>query len=256
MFNSLGRLSGSTVTATDGLVGHLKAAFFDDNVWTIRYLVVNTGNWLSGREVLISPYAVKQPVDSGSNIDVALTRAQVEASPDIDTQQPVSRQHEHDFVSYYSYPNYWEGSGLWGWEALPLMPPYVPTPTDIEVASAIRERDQRGADSHLRSSASVKGCDIQASDGSIGHVQDFVFDDVSWAIRYLVVDTRNWWPGGKHVLIATQWIDSIDWASGTVQVSLKREQVKNSPGFVEPSDIGRDDEKRLHDAYSRQGYWA
>ncbi|WP_291010658.1 PRC-barrel domain-containing protein [Hydrogenophaga sp.] len=256
MFNSLGRLSGSTVTATDGLVGHFKAAFFDDNAWTIRYLVVNTGNWLSGREVLISPCAVKQPVDSGTNIDVALTRAQVKASPDIDTQQPVSRQHEHDFVSYYSYPNYWEGSGLWGWEALPLMPPYVPTPTDIEVANAMRERDQRGAVSHLRSSAGVKGYDIQASDGSIGHVQDFVFDDVSWAIRYLVVETRNWWPGGKHVLIATQWIDSIDWASGTVQVSLKREQVKNSPGFVEPSDIGRDDEKRLHDAYCRQGYWA
>jgi hypothetical protein len=255
MFNSLGRFSGSTVTATDGLVGHVKAAFFDDSAWTIRYLVVETGNWLSEREVLISPYAVKQPVDSGTNIDVALTLAQVQASPGIDTHQPVSRQHERRYLSYFGYPNYWDGGALWGWGAYPSMPPYVPTPSDIEAANAMRERDQRAADVHLRSSSSVKGYDLQASDGSIGHVQDFVFDDASWTIRYLVVDTRNWWPGGKHVLIATQWIDSIDWATGTVRVTLTREQIKKSPDFVEPSAIGRDDEKRLHDAYSRQGYW-
>jgi hypothetical protein len=255
MFNSLGRFSGNTVTAADGLVGHVNAAFFDDNAWTIRYLVVNTGNWLAEREVLISPYAVKQPVDSGTNIHLALTRAQVEASPNIDAHQPVSRQHELDFVMHYGYPNYWAGSGMWGWDAYPVIPPHVPTPTDIEADNAVRERDQRAADVHLRSSSAVTGYDIQASDGSIGHVQDFVFDDVSWAIRYLVVDTRNWWPGGKHVLIGTKWIDSIDWATGTVRVTLTREQVKNSPEFVEPSDIGRDDEKRLHDAYSRQGYW-
>jgi len=205
--------------------------------------------------VLISPYAVKRPVDSGTNINLELTRAQVQASPDIDAHQPVSRQHEHQYLSHYGYPNYRAGSGLWGWDACPSMPPHVPTPTDIEADNAVRERDQQAADVHLRSSSAVKGYDIQASDGSIGHVQDFVFDDVSWAIRYLVVDTLNWWPGGKHVLIGTKWIDSIDWATGTVRVTLTREQVKNSPEFVEPSDIGRDDEKRLHDAYSRQGYW-
>lgn len=256
MFNNLGRLSGSTVTATDGPMGHVKAAYFDDNTWTIRYLVVDTGSWLSERDVLISPYAVEQRVDSGTNINVALTRAQVRASPDIDTHQPVSRQHERQYLDYYGYPDYWEGGGLWGLGAYPLIPPYVPTPTDIEAASAMRERDQRAADVHLRSSTSVKGYDIQASDGSIGHVQDFVFDAASWAIRYLVVDTRNWWPGGKHVLIATPWIDSIDWSTRTVRVTLTRQQVKNSPDYVQAPDIGRDDEKRLHDAYSRQGYWA
>jgi uncharacterized protein YrrD len=248
MLTSIDHLKGSRIVATDGEIGHVDQAYFDDRAWVIRFLVVNTGSWLSGREVLISPYAVQQPLGTGKLIDVHLTRAQVEGSPGLDTHLPVSRRHELENLRYYAYPEYWEGDGLWGMGALPLMP-LMPLPDRADQAPVPAE------DVHLRSSASVTGYDIQASDGSIGHVQDFIFDDASWAVRYLVVDTRNWWPGGRKVLLATHWIDRIDWAESTAFVKLTREQVRDSPLYEEDLTIQRAYEQHLHDAYNRRGYW-
>ena len=254
MLNALSQLSGSTLTATDGEIGHVKQAYFDDQAWAVRYLVVDTGTWLSGREVLISPYAVRQPVGSGKTIDVSLTRQQVENSPDIDTHKPVSRQHERDYLSYYAYPEYWAGGELWSMSALPLLPPNLPL-AGSEAEMAAHAVEVPAEDVHLRSSNVVTGYNIQAADHSIGHVKDFLFDDASWAIRYLVIDTRNWWPGGKKVLLATHWIDRIDWAEQTVYTQLTREQVKASPEYDESATVDRDYERRLHDAYGREGYW-
>ena len=266
MLNALSQLTGSTLTATDGEIGHVKQAYFDDQAWAVRYLVVDTGTWLSGREVLISPYAVRQPVGPGKSIDVSLTRQQVENSPDIDTHKPVSRQHERDYLDYYAYPQYWAGGELWSMSALPLLPPNLPpaggdAEIDAEIAAGIAARTAAHAaevpteDVHLRSSSVVAGYNIQATDHSIGHVKDFIFDDASWAIRYLVIDTRNWWPGGKKVLLATHWIDRIDWAEQTVYTQLTRDQVKASPEYDESASVERDYEQRLHDAYGREGYW-
>ena len=255
MLSSVNHLIGASVTATDGEIGQVNAAFFDDQSWTIRYLVVDTGSWLVGREVLISPYAVHQPIGSVRNIDVSLTRQQVQDSPDVDTRQPVSRQHEREYLSYYAYPEYWDGGGLWGTGSFPLLPFVVPTPAELAANIALREREVEVADPHLRSNVAVTGYEIRATDGSIGHVKDFVFDDESWAIRYLVVDTRNWWPGGKKVLVGTPWIDSIDWSTKAVEVGLTRERVKSSPAYDEAPTVTRDFEKRLHAAHNRQGYW-
>lgn len=250
MLNSFSHLTGSTVTATDGSIGHVKAAFFDDQSWTIRYLVVDTGTWLPGREVLISPYSIKQSLSGLDNIEVSLTREQVKVSRDIDTHQPISRQHEREYLNYYEY----RGTGVWVMGAYPLRPPYRPRPADIAADNTTRQPD-RFADVHLRSSVVVTGYEIRAPDESIGHVKDFVFEDQSWAIRYVVVDTRNWWPGGRKVLVATHWIDRIDWAMNTVHVTLTREQIKNSPEYHEKMAIDRDYEQRLHAGYNRNGYW-
>jgi len=255
MLTSVNQLNGSTITATDGEIGHVIEVYFDDHAWAIRYLVADTGTWLSGREVLISPYAVKQPLDAPKNIDVALTRKQVEDSPNIDTHQPVSRRHEREYLAYYAYPTYWGGDALWAMSAMPLVPPALQAPLETEAERARIEKDVPAEDVHLRSSANVKGYDIQATDDSIGHVDDFIFDDQSWAIRYLVVDTRNWWPGGKRVLIGTHWIDRINWADRSVHVRLTREQVKDSPKYEAGQPIARDYEERLHAVHERQGYW-
>jgi uncharacterized protein YrrD len=255
MLNSVSHLAGSTVTATDGEIGHVKEAYFDDVAWAIRYLVVDTGTWLSGREVLISPYSVKQPLGSARNADVFLTREQVRNSPVTDTHQPVSRRHERETLGYYAYPEYWGGGDLWAMSPLPLLPPPLPVSVESQAELTRKEDEVPAEDVHLRSSAHVTGYDIQASDASIGHVKDFIFDDESWAVRYLVVDTRNWWPGGKKVLLATRWIDHIDWAEKTVYNTLTREQVRNSPEYDEAVGIDRDYEMRLHDAYGREAYW-
>jgi hypothetical protein len=229
--------------------------YFDDHAWAIRYLVVDTGTWLSGREVLVSPYAVKQPLDAVKNIDVALTRQQVQNSPNIDTHLPVSRRHEREYLDYYAYPAYWGGDALWAMSAMPMVSPALQTPLETQEEREKIEKDVPTEDVHLRSSANVTGYDIQASDDSIGHVADFVFDDESWAIRYLVIDTRNWWPGGKKVLVGTHWIEDIDWAAMTVHVKLTRAQIKSSPEYEEGKPIDRSYEERLHDAYDRKGYW-
>jgi uncharacterized protein YrrD len=255
MLTSLSRLNGSTVTATDGEIGHVREAYFDDDRWAIRYLVIDTGTWLSGRDVLISPYAVRQTLGLAKNIDVSLTQQQVRDSPVTDTHQPVSRRHEREYLSYYAYPEYWGGGDLWAMSALPMLPPPLPTAVESQAERVLRDKDLLPEDVHLRSSAHVSGYNIQATDAGIGHVEDFIFDDESWAVRYLVVDTRNWWPGGKKVLLATRWIDHIDWAENTVYTTLTREQVKNSPAYDEGSPIAREYERQLHDAYGREGYW-
>ncbi len=255
MLKTVSELAGSQIHATDDDVGKIEEVYFDDQAWAIRYLVVQAGSWLSGREVLISPYSVTPPLGNSKRIQVTLTRQQIELSPSIDTHKPVSRQHERDVLGYYAYPEYWAGGEMWAMNSLPLLPPAV-----LNEPQAQAERERLAAevlpeDVHLRSSSVVGSYDIQASDGSIGHVKDFIFDDESWAIRYLLVDTRNWWPGGKKVLIATQWIDHIDWAEKTVFVKLSRQQIQDSPAYDEATTIGRDYEQRLHDAYGREGYW-
>ena len=261
MLRSVKHLHGSRINATDDQIGRAEEAYFDDEAWTIRYLVVDTGKWLTGRKVLISPYSIKTPITEGKVIDVALTRQQVRDSPDIDTHTPVSRRHERDYMAYYGYPSYWGLGGVWGSVEYPLFP-YVEDLQD-ETRNAERHRleeqweDDAKAeeDSHLRSTHDVTGYDVQASDGSIGHVKDFIFDDETWSIRYLVVDTVNWWPGGRKVLVATRWIDRIAWEERKVFMSLTRDAIKKSPEYDETRLLDRQYEEQLHEAHQRDGYW-
>ena len=255
MLDKLTHLNGRRVTATDGDIGHVSTVLFDDESWVARYLVVETGGWFSRKEVLISPHSVVPPLTKDQHIHVALDRQKVKDSPSIDTQQSVSRQHELDYVSYYDYPPYWEGSGFWGMGDYPLLPINGPTPAELATDQMVQQRQLASADSHLRSGAKVIGYDIHASDGNMGHIVDFVFDDTSWVIRYLVIDTRNWWPGGKKVLVATHWIDDIDWTTRSAHVSLTREQIKNNPEYNEAVPVSREYETQLHSAYKRTSYW-
>ena len=253
MLRSIRNLHGSALHATDGELGSVEQAFFDDEAWVIRYLVVKTGGWLFGREVLISPLSVIRIDDASNRIEVRLTQQQVKNSPDIDTHKPVSRQHEIDYSGYYGYAPYWGGPYMSELSEYPVLAPIPPAPEDQ--ARAAREAEVRPEDVHLRSTDEVQGYRLHAADDSIGHVDDFIFDDETWAIRYLAVDTRNWWPGGKTVLIATQWIDDIDWIDSSVHVDLKREAIRNSPEYDKVAAINREYETRLHEFYGKQGYW-
>lgn len=254
MLRSVSELKGCTIGALDGEVGKVEELFFDDEAWGVRYLVVKAGTWLTGREVLISPFSVKR-ADLGTRvIEVSLTREQVKNSPPVDTHKPVSRQHERDYLGYYGYPPYWGGSYLWGVTAFPLVEPVSPV-SPVERELTARMEAEQAEDSRLRSTDDVKGYHIQAIDDSIGHVEDFLFDDEAWAIRYLVVDTTNWWPGGKKVLVATQWISSIAWPDRKVYTKLTRDDVKRSPEYDDTAVVSREYEARLHDFYGRPGYW-
>jgi hypothetical protein len=186
-------------------------------------------------------------------LSVGLTRAQVEQAPSWDTDKPVSRQHEIAHARHYDYPYYWTGPARWGlgWDPLTGMAPVMrPSPVEEEILA----RERESADENLHSAGDVIGSYVQASDDDVGHVEDFLVDDRSWAIRYLVVDTRNWLPGRK-VLIAPAWIRSVSWEESKVYVDLTRSEVEAAPEYDPSRPLGRALEERLHEHYRRPKYW-
>lgn len=238
-------LKGYTLDSLDGAIGKVKEFYFDDQYWTIRYLVADTGNWLKERQVLISPYAMVAVNEEKQTIEINLTRKQIEDSPPLDSDKPVSRQFEDAYYGFYGWPMYWGGPNMWG--AYPFI---VHDPEKWREAV----RSEKTWDPFLRSSHDVTGYHIQAADGGIGHVDDFIIDDETWAIRYLVIDTRNWWPG-KKVLISTKWIERVSWIESKVFVNLPSEAIKQSPEYTDETLLTGDYETSLHIHYNRRAYW-
>jgi hypothetical protein len=250
-------LKGYTIGATDGEIGQVSDFFFDDLRWAIRYLVVETGTWLLSRKVLISPFSLLPADWEHNRLPVRISREAVKNSPDIDTNQPVSRQHESQYADYYGYPYYWGGDGLWG-EGLydpVLVPPFDPAtdPQARQLLQAERMRHQTD-DPHLRSCQAVIGYHIEASDGDIGHVKGMLVDEDNWAIRYLVVDTSNWWLG-HQVLIPPYWVSDIRWSDSCVSVNLTRKSIQDSPRFDSSTQLSREQEMALYQHYERPNYW-
>ena len=243
-------LKGLVIQATDGELGTVDQFYFDDETWAIRYLTVETGGWLGGRQVLISPFSILHTDWSAKRLDVALTKKQVQNSPDINTHQPVSRQHEAEYNRYYGYPYYWGGPYMWGPAYYPAGLA-IPTASTEALAGSIHEESP---DSHLRSTEGITGYHVETTDGEIGHVDGFVLDDEAWAIRYIEVATRNWLPG-KKVLVSPAWIDRVSWPESRVYVALSREAIKSAPEYLVSRPITRDYEDRLHLHYGRPPYW-
>ncbi len=234
MLKRLGEISGYGLRATDGEIGTVKDLYFDDVRWVVRYLVVDTGTWLSSREVLIAPMAITGVDWDDEVIDVSLNKAQVEQSPSVDLHLPVSRQYEAAYNTYYGYQPYWTAEPPPGMFADgTLAPPALDT--------------QVSGDSHLHSAKDVTGHHIQATDGEIGHIDDFLVDDESWAIRFIEVDTSNW-IGGESVLIPRDALRSASWPDRKLSVALTRAQVEASPR-AEDADFSMDYERRLSSHY-------
>jgi sporulation protein YlmC with PRC-barrel domain len=226
MLRSIKQLLGDKLAASDGEIGHVKDFYFNDQNWAVRYVVVDTGSWLSGRKVLLSPHAFGSLHEAGKLMQVNLTRKQIEESPLIESHKPVSRQYEEEYFRYYGWPYYWQGDGLWGMSGFPILElPAQPLPSEPLNASG---RSPGSADAHLRSTQAVNGYHIQASDGMIGHICDFMMDAQSWAIRQLVIKTGNRF-SGKEVQIPTSLVDRISYDKSTVSVKLTSEAIEQSP---------------------------
>lgn len=256
MLHDINELRGLSVEATDGPVGRVCDAYFDDEAWAIRFLVVDTGSWLKGRRVLISPIAIGNPDWSARRLPISLSRALVRSSPDVDTSKPVSRQHEIEQYTYYGYPFYWGGPGVWGNAMLPSVMRTAGAAANDRafVAAQLQLHRERGDDPHLRAWNTVLGYHVHAIDGEIGHVHGLVIDDQSWVIRYLIVNTSGWWRG-HDVLVAPQWIDDISWLEATVSVSLRRRAVKAAPLYDPAAPPDREQEQHLYRHHGRVSYW-
>jgi uncharacterized protein YrrD len=211
------------IHATDGELGRVTDFYFDDERWTLRYFIVRTGTWLSGREVLLTPAVVREARWNAGELAVSLTMDQVRDSPDVSTERPVSRMQEIEFLRYYDLPPYWMLGTEMGGASIAL---------DAAMRAAAAEAEQAGAEppTHLRSGREVLGYQVEAADGAIGHVKDFLLDEADWRVRYLLVDTTTWWFGGE-VLLAPEWVKRVSWGERCVRVETTRETIKTAPPY-------------------------
>jgi len=221
MLHNTKQLYGDKIAALDGDIGHVKNFYFDDKTWVIRYLVADTGDWLAGRLVLLSPHAFTTRDQVEKTLHVKLRRKQIEESPSIELNRPVSRQYEIDYYKYYGWPAYWNGSGLWGVGGLPVLMP--PLRENSESKLQHHHRD----DKHLRSCRAVTGYSIHTTDGDIGEVSGFLIDNKSWAIPELIVETGHWY-AHKQIQIPTDRITQINYEGSAVHVNLSKADIQHT----------------------------
>jgi len=235
-------LDGYAIEASDGRIGSVSDFLFEDTTWIVRWLVVDTGNWLSARKVLLPPSALGTPDPSLRQFPIKLTIQQVEDSPDIGADQPVSRQHEAHIYNHYGSDPYWRSTyfPMGGGMAMPFIGTF-PRSESMPLGAADEEIQQADGDPHLRSAEAVTGFHVHATDGEIGHLEDLLVDDADWSIRYIKVDTKNLWPGSK-VLISPQSVRSIDRPNRLVHLDVDRQKVEHSPPY--------DPSKTVDDAYN------
>jgi sporulation protein YlmC with PRC-barrel domain len=230
MLRSIRQLYGKELGTSDGHIGQVKDFYFNDEQWVVRYVIADTGSWLSGRLVLISPHAFGNFNQDGDRVRVNLTRKQIEDSPAIESHKPVSRQYEEAYYRYYGWPSYWEGGGMWGVGGFPVAPsPYL-MPSEQEIQGS---QPCNGDDPHLRSTQALRGYHIQTSEGAIGHVTDFMIDDKSWAVCHLVVETGHWF-SGKEIVISPIHIDRISYEESKVFVNVNKDAIREAPEYHVP----------------------
>jgi len=246
MLRRMNDLKGFAIGAKDGDIGQASDFIFDDKNWTVRYLVVDTNPWLPGGKVLISPIVTGQADWEGKRLPVLLTREQVKNSPDIRMDEELSAQDEIKYYNHYGWPYYWLGGGMWG----PVTVPQDLLDKEIDEQLA---RTQEINESRLRSMREVTGYTIQATDGAVGQVDDFIIDDEPWVIRYMVVDTGTWWPG-KKVIVSPRWISHVDWKDSKVYTNLSRDTIKTAPEFASEK-LDRAYEAELYQHYGQDSWW-
>ena len=237
---------GCVLHARDGEIGRVKDVYFDDKEWVVRYLVADTNKWLPGRRVLLSPLSVKRADEAARIVDIDLMRQQIKDSPSIDEHMPVSRQFETAYFKYYEWPMYWREGGPEGTSSPPMTgyasPGESPEP-------------EKKVEPHLRALKEITGYHLHAVDGEIGHVEDMAFDTADWAIRYLMIGTKNWWPARK-VAISVEWVGYISFDRSEVSVDLGREMIRQAPEFDASIPISREYEEKLFAYYQRPPYWS
>lgn len=236
------------VVASDGDVGSVVGFLLDDERWTVRYLVVETGGFVGGRRLLVSPIGFRKRPNPHGRFHLGMTIDKVQKSPSIDLTQPISRKQEREFNDYNRYPPYWGLKGLWGAGA-------HPSALVMRQGSSETLGDTNAAmECRLRSDKDLRGLEVQGRDGEIGRISDFIIDAETWEVRYWVVATGSWWPEHR-VLIAPQWATLTSATEQSLHVDISRESFMTGPAWNPAVPIGREYETRLYGHYARPVYW-
>ncbi len=247
MLRTLKQFEGWKVQANDGDIGEVRSYYIDTNRWRVRYMVVEVDD----HRVLLPPPALGKPGRDEKTFPVNISREKVHNSPDWSTDKPVSRQNEIDIYDYYGWSYYWVPM------AVPItgvaMYPIVDMQSDVE-AQRREQEGNREYDPNLYSTRELRGYRIQARDERFGHIEDFVVDDESWRVMYMIVDTGPWLFGRK-VVVSPSWVSEISYDEHEARVDLEEDTIRNSPEYDPSKPIDRRYEEMLHRHYHRKGYW-
>jgi hypothetical protein len=251
MIRTAASLKNFELRARDGVLGKVKDCYFDDEHWTVRYLVVETGTWLNSRKVLIATSILDAPDWEKGLLPVNLTQEQVRRSPSVDAEEAVTREDETGLQAHYGWPAYWAttgylGSALAGPVGVVEAPVYPAVPATAQAALVSKPpvRYAPDGDPRLRRANAVQGYRLEATDGAIGHLVDFLFEDLTWELRYLVIDTTQWLPG-QRVVISPDWVSAVSWSQARVYIDLSREAIKAAPAYEPDAPWDEDYARRL-----------
>jgi hypothetical protein len=234
MLRNLKEIMSYVLVTKDGKLDGCSDFLFDDRDWVVRYVVADTRRWLPGRKVLISPMALERPDWQTRHTPVKLTKAEIEASPDLAHDAPVSKTYEKRWHEHYKYSPYWSGARM----GSRLMRNLVEREVDAD------------CDEHLRSAVEVSDYHVRAREGQTGYVEDFVVDDETWEIRFIVVSTRRWLHG-RNVLVEPASVDVIRWANRMLAVGMTRDELLERPAFDPNMPVNRETETRVYDYRGR-----
>jgi len=230
MIRSIKELCGSKLGALDGEIGQVKDFYFDDQHWAIRYVVADTGSWIPGRQVLLSPHAFGRFRPGSKNLPVNLVRKQIEDSPAMESHKPITRQYEEEYYRYYGWPFYWQGGAVWGLSGFPILSERSkPFSGELPARPSSKEKH---LEVHLQSAQAVLGYQIQTGDEIIGCVVDLMIDDKRWVICHLVVNTGNRF-SGKKVLLSPNQVERLCWNESKIFVNRTTEDLAG----ILPGDI-------------------
>lgn len=251
MLKRLNEINGFSFHTPEGSIGSCKDTLFDDNRWTVRYLDVDTGNWLPGRRVLLSPISLGEPSWETGEIPTQLSKKQIQDSPSLESHLPVSKTWEDSFFNFHGWPYYGVGMHMWGLT-------HYPDEDDLKKVHEIQTQPQTLSKrkSNLRSSKELIGYEVSTQDGHLGSVEDYLFDTRSWTIRYLVVKTTQAFEADE-IIIAPSWVSNIDWTGRQCVLELTQADIKLSPQVAGQLNdhLDREFELKLHRHYEKPVYW-
>lgn len=243
MLQSVNDLKGYDIFATDGEIGNIEEFYFEDINFKMRYLVANTGNWLTGKQNLISPVRITHLDRENRRVRVSLTKEEVRKSPTVDKHLPVSRQMEKMVSDYYGNTYYWDDRpDLNATQLATVNAARATVKSAMTTTSVVSAESPQ--DVHLRSAQETAAYEVAGLDGTFGKIVDFIVETDNWTMRYVTVDTGSWL-AEKQVLVSTGWIEGFNWSNRRVNMNLTRAQIESCPDFNEVAEITNEYETRL-----------
>ncbi len=243
------------VRASDGAVGCLRDIHFEDTEWEVAQLEVEMVGETDRGTIFISTGAVVSPGSGRDEIAFDLSTQHGRASTPI----PTDGTQDNGFDSIYRWSPYGSASAPRDPDATAPGPSagklsdIIPFAAEKVQRTCDTRQPDRSSEPRLRSLRELAGYRIEALDGDIGHIGDLVIDDQRWAIPFVVIDTRNWWPG-THVMVPSGEILGMSRADRIVFVSLSRQVIQGSPEFDPAIAISAEYRSRL-DAYYSHLCW-